>query len=227
MDTVRHQHYLTELETFLKTTPNLSKNASLMAFIYLNNARLNRIILSGKFSESTTFLNKIEYQLSELNHKIDDYRLMVFWYRMASIYFTMGDYTNCNRLLNKIINPNQQKLREDLQCFARLLNIISHFEMGHDELLTYLIKSTYRFLLKMDEIMKLHETLIHFLKISLFKKRDDLKKAFIQLKLELEQLNEDPYEKRSFLYLDIISWLESNIEGKSVEVIIRKKRTRI
>ena len=32
-----------------------------------------------------------------------------------------------------------------------------------------------------------------------------------------------PYERRAFLYLDIISWLESKIENKPVGEVIRQK----
>ena len=39
--------------------------------------------------------------------------------------------------------------------------------------------------------------------------------------IHLEQ--DDPYEKRAFLYLDIISWLESKIDRKPLQNIIKEK----
>ena len=224
MDINRHKHYLYELELFTKEDLKFDSNTRLMTFVYLNNARLNNIILTGEFSQNQLYLADFEKELSDLEYKIDDYRSMVFWYRLASIHFTIGDYGKCIRLLNLIINPNQKSLREDLQCFARLLNIIAHFELGNDELLNYVIKSTYRFLLAMNEITKFHRILIKFIKQALFKDRRKLKKSFSQLKLEFEIIYQDPYERRSLLYLDIISWLESKIENISVEHIIYNKR---
>ena len=47
--------------------------------------------------------------------------------------------------------------------------------------------------------------------------------AFKQLHAKLKVFEDDPYEKRAFLYLDVLSWLESKIENKSVEMIIRRK----
>ena len=41
--------------------------------------------------------------------------------------------------------------------------------------------------------------------------------------LQLKQYEDDPYERRAFLYLDILSWLESKIENRSVSEIIREK----
>jgi len=43
------------------------------------------------------------------------------------------------------------------------------------------------------------------------------------LHTELKKYEDHPYEKRAFLYLDIISWLESHLENKPVAEIIRKK----
>ena len=51
----------------------------------------------------------------------------------------------------------------------------------------------------------------------------DLKHAFKDLFIELKKYENDPYEKRSFLYLDILSWLESKIEGKPIVDIIKRK----
>ncbi len=224
MDIRRHEVYLLELETFTGSDLKFDENTKIMSFVYLNSARINHIILSGKFSESIGYLVQVEEELEQYAGKLDDYRLMIFWYRMASIYFTFDDHHSCIRLLNKIINPQQKTLREDLQCFARLLNIITHFELSNDELLTYLIKSTYRFLLKMNEVTQLHRTIIRFLRTSLFKDRNKLSSAFFDLKVELEEVYEDPYERRSVLYLDLISWLESKIKNKTVESVIFEKR---
>ena len=51
----------------------------------------------------------------------------------------------------------------------------------------------------------------------------EIKAAFKELHAKLKRLEEDPYERRAFLYLDVLSWLESRIENKSVETIIRRK----
>ena len=40
---------------------------------------------------------------------------------------------------------------------------------------------------------------------------------------ELKKYEDHPYEKRAFLYLDILSWLESHLENRPVAQIIREK----
>jgi hypothetical protein len=51
----------------------------------------------------------------------------------------------------------------------------------------------------------------------------DLKLKFKELYDELKPLEEDYYERRSFLYLDILSWLESHISGKPLEMVVAEK----
>jgi hypothetical protein len=51
----------------------------------------------------------------------------------------------------------------------------------------------------------------------------ELKAAFQELYERLKSFEDHPYEKRAFLYLDILSWLESHLEGRPVAEIIREK----
>jgi CII-binding regulator of phage lambda lysogenization HflD len=50
-----------------------------------------------------------------------------------------------------------------------------------------------------------------------------MNEKFTQLKSELEEYQDDPLQSRSFMYLDIISWLESKIHGKPVQQVIQEK----
>jgi hypothetical protein len=46
---------------------------------------------------------------------------------------------------------------------------------------------------------------------------------FSQLKSNLSKWTNDPIENRPFLYLDIIAWLDSKIQKKRIQTIIREK----
>ena len=47
--------------------------------------------------------------------------------------------------------------------------------------------------------------------------------AFSKLKNQMLELKTSRYEKRAFIYFDIISWLESRIENRTVEEVIKEK----
>jgi hypothetical protein len=51
----------------------------------------------------------------------------------------------------------------------------------------------------------------------------DIKAEFKKLRDRLKVYEEHPFERRAFLYLDIISWLESNYENRPVAEIVKEK----
>jgi len=52
---------------------------------------------------------------------------------------------------------------------------------------------------------------------------NNYKTEFTALRNRLVRIREIPYEKRAFLYLDFISWLECKIENRPIEEVIREK----
>jgi hypothetical protein len=125
--------------------------------------------------------------------------------------------------LGKIISNKELIVREDLLCYARVLNLVAHYEAGIDEDIDLLIKSTYKFLIKMNDLHVVQRKMMLFLRSLTDMYPSELKVAFKTLHKDLKQYESHPYEKRSFLYLDIISWLESNIEGIPISKIVKKK----
>lgn len=126
--------------------------------------------------------------------------------------------------MNKIINEKETALREDIHSFARILRLISYFELGDEELVAYNIKSTYRFLLKKGTLYLYQNLILNFLKgLEKNNTRKKLIAAFEELKIQMQKLMSSRYEKRAFIYFDIISWLESKIENRTVEALIKEK----
>jgi hypothetical protein len=138
------------------------------------------------------------------------------------LYFGNGDHDKAIDYLNKIINWKVD-LRSDLQCYARLLHLIAHYELGNFDIIEYLIKSVYRFMAKLENLSAVEVEIFKFLRSSFNLSRKELKQAFTQLLNNLKQFEEVPYEARAFSYLDIISWLESKVYDKPVYTIIREK----
>lgn len=114
-------------------------------------------------------------------------------------------------------------MREDLMCFARILNLVAHYEAGMDYHLETLLRSTYKFLIKMDDLHEVQKEMIKFLRNLGEIFPGELKNEFKKLRNRLEVYEDDPYERRAFLYLDILSWLDSRIENRPVADIIKEK----
>jgi hypothetical protein len=200
-----------------------NENVVLLQRLYWITGRINQYYLSGTFTEGLAIVDEVERFIAENSDRLDNHRMMVLYYKVACLYFGSGDNRSAIRYLNRVIQMKDVSLREDIQCFARILNLIAHFELGTDELLDYQIKSVYRFLSNMGDLHGVQREILNFLRQLPFADEKSLLRAFRVLHSKLVKLSQLPYEKRPFLYLDIISWLECKIEQRSVQSVIREK----
>ncbi|MBX2924246.1 MAG: hypothetical protein KF746_18745 [Chitinophagaceae bacterium] len=201
---------------------NSNDNNRVQSFIYLYVAKLNKHFLEGSFTEGLKLVPEIEEKILEYRLKMDRHRILVFYYKIACLYFGSGNNEKAIEYLNRIINWKVD-LRTDLQCYSRLLHLIAHYELGNYDLLEYLIKSVYRFMAKMQNLSVVEEEIFRFLRKSFHFDKKQVKSAFVVLKSKLEKYKDNPLESRSFMYLDIISWLESKIKNVPVQEIMRQK----
>ncbi len=199
------------------------KNIEGLFYLYKYIHSIKKHFLEGTFTEGLKLVPELMEIIESDEYNWDDHRVMVFYYRIACLYFGSGDYDNTISYLNLIINQKNPDYRADIQCFSRILSLIAHFELGNAQLVEYQVKSVYRFLSKMEDLHAVQREIFRFLRRTPRIRESELKEEFISLRDKLLKLEADPFEKRPFLYLDIISWLESKIADRPIQDIIREK----
>jgi len=220
----RFEKTIISLEKIVKSDGfPVDNNIEALSFLYLNLHKLNLYFIDGNFDKGVTIIPEIELQLKLYENRIDEHHVMTFYYKFASMYFGSGDNEKCIYHLDKIISNKSLSMREDLLCFSRILNLFAHYEAGYDYHIETLLKSTYKFLLKMNDLHEVQKEMIKFIKNLQNIYPHEIKKAFKDLHAKLKTFEDDPYESRAFLYLDILSWLESNIQNKPIGDIIKDK----
>ena len=197
-------------------------NNRIQVFVYLYTAKLNKHFMDGTFKQGVKLVDEIEEKLEEYSLYMDRHRVLIFYYKIASLYFGSGNYDKAIDYLNQIINWKVD-LRNDLQSYARLLHLIAHYELGNFEILEYLVKSVYRFMAKMENMSLVEEEILKFLRKSLRLNKNEIRAEFEQLLEKLKALERNRFETRAFVYLDVISWLESKLRKVPVQDIIREK----
>ena len=199
------------------------ENTHALSFLYINTNKLNLHFLEGTFKEGIPLVSSILEGLEKYKNHIDGHHEMVFYYKIACLYFGMEDHESCIEYLAKIISNKSLKMREDLMCFARVLSLVAHYEARLDLHLDTQLRDTYKFLIKMDDLHGVQKEMIKFLrnleKVNPLQIKSEFKKLYDRLK----KYEDHPYEKRAFLYLDILAWLQSNIEDRPIGDIIREK----
>ena len=185
-------------------------------------------IETGQFNKGLPLIKEIRDELDKsdgglLKNNIIIEMLLAF--NAFCIYFGLGDYKDAKLWLNKILNDGSLDRRVDLLCFARIMNLILHFELGDQEALEHITRSTYRFLYKRERLYKMETIILHFIRNKMPKMNSpkEFIEAFKELKKEFIKLSEDTFEKNVFEYFDFISWLESKIEKRSFSEIVKEK----
>ena len=217
----RNLMHLKQLKEEEQFQYNSNLNVLLQMFTYTH--QINEHFMLGTFNKGIDLVPDIENFLLENRFAMDKHRALVFYYKIACLYFGSGEYKKAIQYLNKIVNFKDTSLRGDIHCFARILNLISHFELEETDFLEYQIRSTYRFLVKSEDLQEVQKYILKFLRRLSSISRDQLKEEFVKSRKELQKWVLDPYEKRAFLYLDIISWLDAKIQNRSVQDVIKEK----
>lgn len=176
----------------------------------------------GTFKEGIKIVPYILEQIKANELFIDEYRVMIFNYKIASLYFGNGNYSICIDFLQKIIQQTGDE-RNDLQGYARILHLIAHYELGNFELMEYLTKSVYRFLAKKEYLTEIEKEMFKYLRNSFSITRKELLVALNDLLGKIKNLEKNNFETRVFAYLDIVSWIESKVNNKTLESILKEK----
>jgi hypothetical protein len=225
-DLRNHQKFdetLLQFENFAKTeTAAQHDNFRTHISIYINTAKINRHLMRGSFKEGVEQIPQFEANLQEYALYVDRHRILVFNYKFAMLHFGKGDYKAAIDYLQKIIN-GPMDLRADLQSYARVLHLMSHYELGNFDIMESLTKSVYRFMAKMKNLTVVEEEMFRFIRNSFSSSPRKLKPELEKFLNKIKHLEKNRFETRAFAYLDIISWVESKVFEKPMSEVIHNK----
>lgn len=219
----RLEKYLDHLEGFRKSNyKKFNKNSQIISFLYVHTGRLNRIILNGQFEKGLEVIPRTLRRINRYRNKLDDHRILVFYFKIAYLYFGAGKYKLTIKYLHHIIN-NEMNLREDLQTYARLMYLMCQYEQEDYESIQYLIKTYQTFFAKIKKHNPLQINALQLF-VKLTKTVDyehrEIMKEYLTI---FEALQKDFFQQTSFNYLDINSWLKSKITKTSLGDVINNK----
>jgi hypothetical protein len=194
----------------------------LKIFTSTTNAQLLIYTDGGKFEKAIAVIRHINEQIEIFKDKINKEELLIFYYNFANLFIYTQNFTEAERYVNFILSENDKLLRQDLQCFSRIQNIIVHFELKKTPQLRYILKTArdfYRdqkFLFHTEKlVLDLFEELLETNSPSQIWQR------YLQ---EFKNVSKDPYEKMAGYYFDFVAYCEGKVSGKKIGDIIFNKQ---
>ncbi len=208
----------------LRSIETASSSLKIRIFVRSYDTELNIYLRSGNFEKGIHIVREINERMKDLKGKINKESETLFAYNISYLYFGVGDYINSLKYVNKVINDKELKIREDLQCFARILNLLIHYELGNYDLIDYAVKSTQRYLSRKNKLNKFElVTLNHIRNLINADVDEDIAFIFTEWKNELVSISADVIELKAFEYIDLISWIDSKLLKKDFAELVQSK----
>jgi tetratricopeptide (TPR) repeat protein len=179
-------------------------------------AELRICHMTGKFEEGLKVVDEILKGMEHYEGKLHKEQQLTFFYQIAYIYFGAGEFNKALFWINKVLNDNENTLRQDIYSYARLFNLVIHYELGNTDLLEYITKSTQRYLSKRQRDYQIEKVVIDYMrKLIRTPNVIDRKEVFVKFKDELNELITGPDDRVVLKYFDFIRWANSKIENAS------------
>ncbi len=169
---------------------NKSLILNVQSTIYM--IRLNDLILNEKWKEGAAILPEVHETFKHSFNQLDYNNQQVLTYNIMSIYLGNKEYRTALRYLNQLINTDYKNTRVDIQVYARLVNLVIHYELGNYDLIEYLCESTLRFIKGVKKVTPFEKLFLQYAKKHLAFGAD--KKVFLELGHKINQLEDRSFE---------------------------------
>lgn len=186
-------------------------------------AQLQTNCLSGNFVDNIAIVKKANELIENNKNKIDKEKVLLITYFTAYTYFGLERYKESLSYINEILNEKENMIRQDIFGFARIFNLILHFELGNHEFLEYAVKSTSRYSKKIEKDYDFEKLIINQIN-KLAKTSDEvkLKSLLEETQKLLFKLLKDPKEQVFLNLFNIRSWVTSKKDKISLQDSIKK-----
>jgi len=216
------QYYQLFIEFEKRESASMASNTQVLMTKYKAIQAFNYVFLTTGFQENEERIQKILKEVEKNKRFIDKHNLVVIYYKASVFYFALRKYSEARYYLNKLLNDGD-RLRSDLKGYARILSIIIDYDTGEEQYFEQKLKAAYDYIVYEENLGKVQQVFLDFLgKIGSIYPQD-LKKGFRSLKSELEKVNDGDFSRKTLLYFDLMSWIDSKIEGRTFAEIVREK----
>jgi tetratricopeptide (TPR) repeat protein len=179
----------------------------------------------GEHDQAKKLIPLVIENLDKYDSKINNEDLLRIYHAIAMVYFGIGEFNKSLHWLNKIINQNYENLRQDIVRISKLIYLIVHFEIGNDDLLHYIYKSTLRFFNTQKNQHQFEAIFLnHFKKIAILKKENKQGDPYQLLKKELITVFKNSFEKNALEFFNFYAWLDSKTYSISFSDAIRLRK---
>lgn len=218
--------YIKQLRSKINLKAFNTTDLQLKIFTSTFNAELITYTDSGLFKEAKIAVHEIEKGLAEFKGKINKEEVLIFYYNIAIMHTYAGNYETAYKYISLVLNEGDKQLRQDLQTFARIINIGLLYELNNFKHLGYILASLKVYYQKQTSLFKTEKLILnYFEKLSSIKVsgKENEKEIFQSFKKDLDEVMKDPNEKNVNQYFDIETYVDAKLKNVSMAELMQKK----
>lgn len=195
-----------------------------------NASYLTELRMLDRMGEQTKALEMVQpiiTGLEELGPRLHKEYELEFYFNLACVHFGANEVNRSLFWLNKVLNDPEPTLRQDIFTYARLFNLLVHYELGNNDLLEYIVRSTQRFLSKKQRAHQVEILLIeHIKKLARTTEPSAKRELYRSLRDQMVKVLKDPNESLALKYFDFLAWANSKVDGVPFAEEVKKARAR-
>lgn len=181
---------------------------------------------SGNFKKGTEFGQSIEKELMIKKAALPGHEYSAIQFLIFVSYFGTRQFSQSLKYLNEVLNTPFEESRQDLYRYAKICNLIVHYELNNFDYLRYNYKSVLRFFSGIPYPFEYELAFLkHFKSIAISKKQKQNKQLLFKALLDqLIGIFKDPYQKIASEYFDLCAWVNSKINNSTYADEISRQR---
>ena len=170
--------------------------------------KLAYYLFTNKHKEGVAYIEKIEKELLDNETLFNNSFFISALDSFTMLYFLVGEYSKSLKYVNLILGY-KNIMRSDIQCFAKILNLMIHYELKNYDHLEYILKPTENFLTKNNSFSSYHKLIVQFFKNLLQETNSqEIKKKFKELSSALAVIEKTDAEKIMFKLFNFREWAD-------------------
>lgn len=208
----------------LRNATTLSHQEQLRIFEKYSQITLAIALERGDLKNGREAALTIEQEFGQMEGKIRKAIELSLFFHLAYFWLIAGEPSQALKWINRLLNEPKTELRVDLQCMARILNLIIHYELGNRDLVEYSAKSAYRFIYKRKRLFKFEQFALRIVrKLNESFEEGEADRILKDGMEEFQEILSDPFESKALVLFDIHSWMKARLRKVPLAVIKQEK----
>jgi tetratricopeptide (TPR) repeat protein len=176
-------------------------------------AELRLLQKTGDYHQALAVVDELIRYMENPLTRLNKEQELVLNNVISTTYFGAGSYREALHWVNKVLNDNETNLRQDIYGYARVFNLVVHYELGNYDLLEYAVKSTHRFLSKRQRDHDLELVIIsNMRKLGKAAMEGNEKQVLRQFSEEVESAIQHAADQIILEHFNYPLWIESKLK---------------